>query len=96
LALTPQDCDLAYWLRAVPQGTLRGQVSGHAPDLTAPDHMRRPGPLYDAITQEYAFRAMAEEKAARGLAYLVPIAPDVAGMEFYVTQVMDEARHAMV
>jgi len=48
------------------------------------------------MTQEYAFRAMAEEKAARGLAYLVPLAPDVDCMEFYVTQVMDEARHSMV
>lgn len=96
LTLTPQACNLRYWLQSVPQGTLRGRIDGHAPDLRIPDCMRKPGPLYDAITQEYAFRAMAEEKAARGLAYLVPTAPDIDSMEFYVTQVLDEARHAMV
>jgi hypothetical protein len=56
----------------------------------------RAGPLYEAIAQEYAFRAVAEEKAARALSYLVPLAPDVDTMEFYATQVLDEARHAMV
>lgn len=96
LELTAAQANLRYWLQAVPQGTLRGRVDGHAPDVTAPDFMREPGPLYDALTQEYAFRAVAEEKAARALAYLVPIAPDIDTMEFYATQVMDEARHSMV
>lgn len=96
LELTPQQCNLRYWLNAVPSGTLQGRPDGHDPALTVPDFMTRPGPLYDALTQEYAFRSMAEDKAARGLAYLVPIAPDSDSMEFYVTQVMDEARHAMV
>lgn len=96
LELTARDCNLRYWLRAVPQGTLRGRLDGHAPDVVVPDFMRAPGPLYDAITQEYAFRAVAEEKAARALSYLVPLAPDVDTMEFYATQVLDEARHAMV
>jgi hypothetical protein len=96
LELTAQDCNLRYWLGAVPLGTLRGRLDGHAPDVVVPDFMREPGPLYDAITQEYAFRAVAEEKAARALSYLVPLAPDVDTMEFYATQVLDEARHAMV
>lgn len=96
LELTPAQANLRYWLRAVPQGTLRGRIDGHAPDVVAPDFMREPGPLYDALTQEYAFRAVAEDKAARALAYLVPIAPDSDTMEFYATQVMDEARHSMV
>jgi hypothetical protein len=96
LELTAQDCNLRYWLRAVPDGTLRGRLDGHAPEVVAPEFMRRPGPLFDAITQEYAFRAVAEEKAARALSYLVPLAPDVDTMEFYATQVLDEARHAMV
>jgi hypothetical protein len=96
LTLTPQECNLRYWLQSVPYGTLRGRISGHASGLEIPGYMREPGPLHDAITQEYAFRAMAEEKAARGLSYLVPIAPDIDSMEFYVTQVLDEARHAMV
>jgi hypothetical protein len=96
LTLTPQHCNLRYWLQSVPQGTLRGRINGHAPGLEIPEYMRKPGPLYDAMTQEYAFRAMAEEKAARGLAYLVPTAPDTDSMEFYATQVLDEARHAMV
>ncbi|GAA3030990.1 VlmB-like protein [Actinokineospora globicatena] len=95
LELTARDCTLRYWLAAVPEGTLRGRLDGHAPDLVVPDYMRS-GPLWQAITQEYAFRSVAEEKATRGLAYLVPIAPDTDTMEFYTTQVFDECRHAMV
>jgi len=96
LTLTPQECNLRYWLEAVPQGTLRGRPDGYTPGLQVGAHMMAPGPFYEALCQEYAFRSMAEEKAARALAYLVPIAPDVDSMEFYITQVMDEARHAMV
>ncbi len=95
LMLTAHDCNLRYWLEAVPLGTLRGRLDGHDPDLPVPDHMKS-GPLFEAMVQEYAFRAAAEEKAARALAYLVPLAPDVDTMEFYATQVIDEARHAMV
>jgi hypothetical protein len=58
--------------------------------------MREPGPLRDALIAEYAFRSVAEEKATRALSYLVAIAPDVDTMEFFATQVLDEARHAMV
>jgi hypothetical protein len=95
LELTPQECNLRYWLEAVPQGTLRGRPDGHDPALTVPDYMRS-GPLFEAIATEYAFRSIAEDKAARGLSYLVPIAPTTDTMEFYVTQVFDECRHAMV
>ncbi|MCA1654955.1 MAG: VlmB-like protein [Pseudonocardiaceae bacterium] len=96
LQLTAEDCDLRYWLRAVPQGTLRGRLDGHDPALTVPSFMRTPGPLRDALAQEYAFRSVAEEKATRALSYLVAIAPTIPTMEFYATQVLDEARHAMV
>jgi hypothetical protein len=92
LELTPRQANLRHWLRAT-RGT---PLDGHSPDVRTPDFMREPGPLHDAITQEYAFRAVAEEKAAKALAYLVPLAPDVDTMEFYATQVLDEARHAMV
>jgi hypothetical protein len=96
LDLSPADCNLQYWFRAVPQGTLRGHVLGHADDTRTPDHMRRPGPLRDALVQELAFRSIAEEKATRAISYLVALAPDNDCMEFYATQLMDEARHAMV
>lgn len=96
LELTPEDCDLRYWLAAVPQGTLLGRLDGHDPALTVPHHMLTPGPLRDALAREYAFRSAAEDKAARALAYLVASAPTTATMEFYATQVLDETRHAMV
>jgi hypothetical protein len=95
LEMTAAQCNLRYWLGAVPQGTLRGRLDGHDPALVVPDHMKS-GPLHAAITQEYAFRALAEEKATRVLSYLVAIAPDNDTMEFYATQVLDECRHAMV
>lgn len=92
LEMTPAQANLRYWLR---EGT-REPIDGHGPDAVVPDFMREPGPLHDAITQEYAFRAVAEDKAARALSYLVPLAPDTDTMEFYATQVLDEARHAMM
>jgi hypothetical protein len=95
LELTPQQCNLRYWLQSVPSGTLRGRPDGHDPALTVPDYMRS-GPLFEAMAIEYGFRSIAEDKAARVLSYLVPIAPDTDTMEFYVTQVFDETRHAMV
>lgn len=95
LEMTAAQCNLRYWLDAVPRGTLRGRLDGHDPTLVVADYMKS-GPLYEAITQEYAFRALAEEKATRVLSYLVAIAPDNDTMEFYATQVLDECRHAMV
>jgi hypothetical protein len=94
--LTPRRANLRYWLQAVPQGTLLGRPDGHDPALSVPEFMREPGPLRDALRAEYAFRSVAEEKATRALSYLVAIAPDTDTLEFYATQVLDEARHAMV
>lgn len=96
LELTARTANLRYWLQAVPQGTLLGRPDGHDPALAVPGFMREPGPLRDALIAEYAFRSVAEDKAARALGYLVAIAPDSDTMEFYATQVLDEARHAMV
>lgn len=95
LELTAEQCDLRYWLQAAVQGTLRGRPDGHDPRLTVGPHMLK-GPFFDAIAQEYAFRSLAEEKATRVLSFLVANAPDVASMEFYATQLLDECRHSMV
>ncbi|SCL21460.1 Acyl-CoA dehydrogenase [Micromonospora pallida] len=96
LRLTVRDCDLPYWFDNVPQRTLRGNVFGYAPELVTPDFLHEPGPLRDALVQEVAFRALAEERAARAIGYIVACAPDSATMEFYATQLMDETRHAMI
>jgi hypothetical protein len=94
--LTAREANLRYWLTNVAQGTLAGRPDGYDPTLRVPAHMRAPGPLREAIAQEYAFRSAAEDKAARALAFLVASAPDTDTMEFYATQVLDETRHAMV
>ena len=48
LTLTAEQCDLAYWLSAVAQGTLRGRARrGHA--TVTPEYMRQPGPLREAL-----------------------------------------------
>ena len=97
LDLTPQTCNLEYWLGAVAQGTLRGLVrGGHRPEAATPVWMREPGPLRQALVEEFAFRSIAEEKATRALSYLVLHAPDVDTMEFFATQLVDEARHSSV
>src|SRR3954454_3507548 len=96
LELSPRDCNLDYWLPAVTQGTLKGLVKGHRPESGVPPHMLEAGPLRDAMIDEMAFRSMAEEAATRMISYLVAIAPDVDSMEFYATQLLDEARHSRV
>jgi hypothetical protein len=97
LALTAEQCNLAYWLTAVAQGTLRGRAfTGHAPEAVTPEHMRVPGPLRDALILELGCRSVAEEKATRALTHYVANAPGVPEMEFYATQLIDEARHARV
>jgi hypothetical protein len=97
LDLTPQTCNLRYWLGAVAQGTLRGLVNGgHRAETATPTWMREPGPLRQALIEEFAFRSIAEEKATRALSYLVLHAPDIDTMEFFATQLIDEARHSSV
>ncbi|HKP92216.1 MAG TPA: hypothetical protein VJT75_19765 [Thermoleophilaceae bacterium] len=96
LELSPHDCNLDYWLPAVAQGTLNGLVRGHRPESGVPPHMLADGPLRDAMIDEMAFRSMAEEAATRMISYLVAIAPDLDSMEFYATQLVDEARHSRV
>jgi hypothetical protein len=96
LELTPAGCHLDYWFAAAPRGTLQGLVNGHRPDASIPDYMRSPGPLQDAIMSEFAFRAIAEQKATRAISHLVANAPDVDNMEFFGTQLIDEARHSRV
>jgi Flavin reductase like domain len=97
LVLTADQCDLKYWFGAVAQGTLKGRVeTGHGPEATTPEHMKRPGPLREALTLELGYRALAEEKATRILAHYVDKAPSIPEMEFFATQLMDEARHSMV
>ncbi|MEU2506625.1 VlmB-like protein [Streptomyces sp. NPDC007863] len=96
LELSAATCDLSYWLNAVPQGTLRGRVLGHSDSVRPLDVVRQEGPLNTALKQELAFRSLAEEKATRAIGHLVALAPDNDCMEFYATQLIDEARHAMV
>ncbi|GAB4180910.1 MAG: hypothetical protein Tsb002_00330 [Wenzhouxiangellaceae bacterium] len=94
--LSAHKCNLNYWIEAVAQGTWKGLVNGHKADAVTPIHMKRPGPLRDAMIEEMAFRTIAEEMATRALSYLVVHAPDRDTMEFYLTQAVDEARHSSV
>ena len=94
--LTAKTCNLDYWFSAVAQGTLAGLVAGHRAGTETPDYMRKPGPLRSALVSELGFRSVAEEKATRAISDLVATAPDLDSMEFYATQLVDEARHSRV
>ncbi|MEV6795310.1 VlmB-like protein [Streptomyces sp. NPDC051320] len=97
LILTPEHCNLAYWLRGVAQGTLAGRVdTGHSAQAATPEHMREPGPLRDALIHELGLRSVSEERATRILGHYVTNAPNIPQMEFFATQLVDETRHAMV
>jgi len=96
LELTARDCDLPYWLEHV-AGTMLRRLSDGTVTAQAPtEAVRRPGPLRDALVEEFTFRTLAEEKAARALSFLVHHAPDDDCLEFFATQLVDEARHARV
>jgi len=94
--LRPENCDLEYWLKEVTQGMLVGLRCGHAPELAVPEHMLEPGPLRSAMLSEFAYRHVAEELATRAITYMVRHAPTLETMDFYATQLLDEARHAAV
>jgi hypothetical protein len=95
LTMTAEQCDLGYWLTAVAQGTLRGRAErGHA--TVTPDYMREPGPLRDALVLELGNRSIAEARAVRVLSHYVDAAPGIAELEFFTTQLVDEARHSMI
>jgi hypothetical protein len=96
LELTVEQCSLSYWFSAVAQGTLRGRPLGFSGEESTPDFMREPGPLREALRLELAYRALDEEAAVRVLAAYVKHAPDVPQMEFFTTQLVDEARHHMI
>jgi hypothetical protein len=97
LTLTTRDCDLVYWLTAVAQGTLTERAAtGHSAAAITPAFMCEPGPLREALSLELGWRSVAEEKATRVLSHFVAWAPGIPEMEFYATQVLDEARHSMV
>ncbi|MET7848105.1 VlmB-like protein [Streptomyces avermitilis] len=97
LTLGPEDCNLAYWFTSVAQGTLRDRgETGHHVDATVPAFLKEPGPLRDALVLEFGFRGLSEEIATRLLGHYVAIAPGVPELEFYATQLIDEARHARV
>lgn len=94
LELSPQDCNLPYWLRHVAGTMLRRLSDGSVPDAGPTEAVRTPGPLRDAIIDEFTFRHLAEEKATRALSFAVFHAPDTDDLEFFATQLIDEARHA--
>ncbi|MGI5136420.1 MULTISPECIES: VlmB-like protein [unclassified Streptomyces] len=97
LALGPDRCNLAYWFTEVAQGTLRDRgATGHHEKAEVPEFLRRPGPLREALVLEFGFRSLAEEIATRLLGHYVSRAPGIPEMEFYATQLMDEARHSRV
>ena len=96
LELTPEQCDIEYWMDAVIRGTLDGQINGHLPETPVPDYLMEEGPLREAVLEEYAFRTISEEIGTRAIGYMVANAPDWATMDFYATQLLDEARHAAV
>ena len=72
------------------------QIPGYLAGTSTPDWMRTPGPLREALMLELGYRSIAEEKATRILAHYVAGAPDIPTMDFFATQLMDEARHSMV
>jgi hypothetical protein len=93
--LDVRTCDLDAWFRTVATtfGALR---RGRREGAVTPPWMLEDGPLRASIMEEFAFRARAEEAAVRAITHMVRCAPSLAAMDFYATQLVDEARHAFV
>ncbi|MFF4734653.1 VlmB-like protein [Streptomyces sp. NPDC001262] len=94
LELTAQQCALPYWFEHVAGTMLRRLADGSVADAGPTEAVRRPGPLREALVDEFTFRHLAEEKATRALSFLVYHAPGRDCLEFFATQLVDEARHA--
>src|SRR5579859_5699225 len=94
IELSPYECDIEFWVKAVAQGSWSGLVRGIKPGSPVPAYLRAPGPLRDNLIEECAFRALTEDAATKACALVTNSATDVAGMEFYATQTIDEARHS--
>ncbi|HZV75451.1 MAG TPA: hypothetical protein VFF79_17205 [Conexibacter sp.] len=94
IELSLHECDLEYWLTNVAQGSIVGMVHGRRPDAEIPAMLREPGPLRESRIGEVAFRSLSEDAATRVCALITSGAPDVATMNFFATQTLDEARHA--
>src|SRR5258708_23805267 len=94
-ALTVQQCALAYWFTAVAQGTLKGRPLGHSGG-EVPAYLTDPGPLREALRLELVYRTLDEEAATRVLSHYVAITPGIPELEFFTTQLVDEARHCMI
>lgn len=92
--LSPEECNIEWWIRNVAQGALMGLERGKRPESEVPDFLREPGPLRENLITEFAFRSLTEWEATRICALASNAAPDVAGMEFFATQTLDECRHA--
>jgi hypothetical protein len=95
--LRPEQCGIEFWLKEVAQGPLVGLEHGRRPESEVPDFLREPGPLRDNLIREFAFRSETERAATWTCALICAAArriEDVAGMEFYATQALDEARHS--
>jgi hypothetical protein len=94
-ALDIQTCDLDYWIREVATN-FAPMRRGRSADATVPAWMVAEGPLKQSIVEEFSFRARTEEAAARSISHMILCAPSLQAMDFYVTQLADEARHAYV
>ena len=92
--LDPRECGVDYWITNVAQGSLVGLVRGRKPGSGVPAFLREPGPLRDSLIAEFAFRSLTEEAATKACALVAAASDSVAGLEFYATQALDEARHA--
>lgn len=92
--LSPEECDIEFWLTSVAQGALKGLVRGRKPESTVPDFLRAPGPLRDNLIVEFAFRSLTEIEATKICALATSEATTAPWMDFYATQTIDEARHA--
>ncbi|TWP50893.1 VlmB-like protein [Lentzea tibetensis] len=80
----PEEHDLDRWTSA---------LAGIETKLPTPEYLLGEDPLRHALLAEFAFQAIAEDKATRAITALVAEAPDSETLEFYASQLVDEARH---
>lgn len=96
IELSPHDCDIEFWVQHVAQGTWKGLEHGRKPGSKVPDFLLEEGPLRTTLLEEMAFRSISETYATKACALVSAAAGlyNIAGVEFFATQALDEARHA--
>ncbi|HBK56094.1 MAG TPA: hypothetical protein DDZ76_07410 [Xanthomonadales bacterium] len=92
--MTAEQWPLERWLKDVAQQQLHGLQHGRMAGAQIAECVLQEGPLRRSMVSEYSFKAISERLATVALCQLAALNTNHAEFEYWMGQIMDEARHA--